>query len=133
MNPIGMTPILNVSNMEASFAWFEKLGWKNLWDHGEPPSFGAVGSGQFEIFLSLNGQGGRGKGANTATFGDGGSESADKGVWLQIFVKNVDKVYELAQANGIEVVHPPEDMEWGQRECHIRHPDGHVFRISQEI
>jgi hypothetical protein len=32
---------------------------------------------------------------------------------------------------GIEVVWPPTDMEWGVREMHIRHPDGHVFRISR--
>ncbi|HEY4086784.1 MAG TPA: hypothetical protein VGM43_12640 [Bryobacteraceae bacterium] len=24
----GLTPILNVSNIQESFAWFEKLGWK---------------------------------------------------------------------------------------------------------
>lgn len=30
-----LTPILNVSNIEESFAWFEKLGWKKGWDWGE--------------------------------------------------------------------------------------------------
>ena len=24
----GLTPILNVANLDESFAWFEKLGWK---------------------------------------------------------------------------------------------------------
>ncbi len=32
MDVKGMTPILNVSNLAESFAWFEKLGWKKLWD-----------------------------------------------------------------------------------------------------
>jgi hypothetical protein len=27
-----LIPILNVSNIEESFAWFEKLGWKKGWD-----------------------------------------------------------------------------------------------------
>ena len=27
-----LTPILNVSGIQASFAWFEKLGWKKHWD-----------------------------------------------------------------------------------------------------
>jgi len=31
-----LTPILNVSDMEASFAWFAKLGWKELWRWGDP-------------------------------------------------------------------------------------------------
>jgi hypothetical protein len=33
----GLTPILNVSNMAESFAWFAKLGWTKGWDWGEPP------------------------------------------------------------------------------------------------
>jgi hypothetical protein len=24
-------------------------------------------------------------------------------------------------------------MPWGVREMHVRHPDGHVFRVSQGI
>ena len=30
MNFIGLTPILNVSSLSESFAWFEKLGWQKL-------------------------------------------------------------------------------------------------------
>lgn len=48
-----VTPILNVSDIAASFAWFEKWGWKKLWDWGTPPGFGAVGSGGAEIFFAL--------------------------------------------------------------------------------
>lgn len=56
----GITPILNVSDIQASFAWFEKLGWRKGWDWGTPPTFGGVCSGAVEIFLCQNGQGGRG-------------------------------------------------------------------------
>jgi hypothetical protein len=31
-----ITPILNVSNIVESFAWFEKLGWTKGWDWGTP-------------------------------------------------------------------------------------------------
>lgn len=34
---------------------------------------------------------------------------------------------------GIEITWPPTNMEWGVREMHIRHLDGHVFRISRGI
>jgi hypothetical protein len=37
-----MTPILYVSDLAQSFAWFEKLGWKKGWDRDSPPSFGGV-------------------------------------------------------------------------------------------
>ena len=55
-----LTPILNVSDIVQSFAWFETLGWRKGWDWGTPPTFGAVCSGEFEIFLCLGAQGGRG-------------------------------------------------------------------------
>jgi hypothetical protein len=32
-----LTPILNVSDLPESFAWFEKRGWKKGWEWGSPP------------------------------------------------------------------------------------------------
>lgn len=55
-----LTPILNVSNIVESFAWFEKLGWTKGWEWGDPPTFGGVCSGHAEIFLCQDGQGSRG-------------------------------------------------------------------------
>ena len=34
---------------------------------------------------------------------------------------------------GLEITWPPTDMPWNVREMHVRHPDGHVFRISMGI
>ena len=126
-----LNPILNVSNILESFAWFEKLGWEKAWDWGDPPSFGGVCSGECEIFLCENGQGGRGKSDVKMTFGSEGDQTADKGVWMSIWVDNVDVVYEHCVGQGFEVTWPPTDMPWNVREMHVRHPDGHVFRISQ--
>ena len=127
-----LTPILNVSNIEESFEWFEKLGWKKAWDWGDPPDFGGVCSGDCEIFLCQNGQGGRGKGAGT-TFGPEGDQTTDKGVWLCILVDDVDAVYQHCLAQEIEVTWPPTDTPWHLREMHVRHPDGHVFRIGTHL
>ena len=30
----------------------------------------------------------------------------------------------------VEITHPPTKEPWGVCEMHVRHPDGHVFRIS---
>jgi hypothetical protein len=38
----GLTPILNVSNLRLSFAWFEKLGWQKSWDWGDPRTSGRL-------------------------------------------------------------------------------------------
>jgi len=126
-----LTPILNVSSLQQSFGWFEKLGWKFGWGWGDEPTFGGVCSGNCEIFLCQGGQGGRGKGENKRTFGEEGGQERDKGVWMSIWVDDVDAVYERCVEQGLDVTFPPTDMEWNVREMHVRHPDGHVFRISR--
>jgi catechol 2,3-dioxygenase-like lactoylglutathione lyase family enzyme len=128
-----LTPILNVSNLRDSFAWFEKLGWTKGWDWGDPPTFGGVCSGECEIFLCENGQGGRGKSALATTSGPGSERGADKGVWMSIWVDDVDVIHARCQAQGLDITWPPTDEPWGVKEMHVRHPDGHVFRITQPI
>ncbi len=113
----GLTPILNVSSLEASFEWFAKWGWAKLWDYEDIPgtkTFGAVGNGQFEIFLCLDCQGGRG----------------EDGAWLGIFVEDLDRIAEQCARGSLDVLKPPTTEPWGMREMHLRHPDGHVFRIG---
>jgi predicted lactoylglutathione lyase len=128
-----LTPILNVSDIQQSFQWFEKLGWEKAWEWGTPPSFGGVCSNECEIFLCQNAQGGRGKSASRMTFGPESDESAEQAVWMSIWVDDVDEVYRRCLEQGLEVTWPPTDMQWNTREMHVRHPDGHVFRISRGI
>jgi len=122
MQAKALTPILNVSNIQESFAWFERLGWKKGFEWGTPPTFGSVCSGKTEIFLCEDGQGGRGK-------GEPGSDGL--GVWMSVWVNDVDSIYQHCRAQAIEVTRPPTDEPWGVREMHVQHPDGHVFRISK--
>ena len=127
-----LNPILNVSNIHDSFSWFEKLGWTKAWEWGNPPDFGGVCSGDCEIFLCQDGQGGRGKSSEKNTFGPEG-DSPDKGVWMSIWVDDVDAVHRHCVDQGLEITWPPTDMPWNVREMHVRHPDGHVFRVSRGI
>jgi hypothetical protein len=133
VNAKAITPIINDSDLSASFAWFEKWGWKKLWDWGAPPTFGAVGSGECEIFLCKGAQGGRGRGTNTTTFQQQGDEEADKGIWMSIWVEDVDAVHSQCVDAGLEVTFRPTNMPWNVREMHLRHPDGHVFRVSRGL
>lgn len=132
MNVHALTPILNVSDIEASFAWFEAFGWKKGWQwsaaEGTPPTFGGVCSGKCEIFLCLNGQGGRGRSELTNT---GADDTAERGVWMSLWVDDVDAIYRACLDRGLDVTMPPTDEPWGVREMHVRHPDGHVFRVSK--
>jgi catechol 2,3-dioxygenase-like lactoylglutathione lyase family enzyme len=119
-----VTPILNVSDLEGSFAWFARFGWDKHWAWCPPdgrPSFGAVMSGDYEIFLCLDGQGGR------------GGEEGGLGTWMSIWVDDVDAVHAACAAEGLQITLAPQDMPWGVREMHVRHPDGHVFRVTQVL
>lgn len=131
MNVVHLTPILNVSDLETSFVWFEKLGWKRGFSYGEPPTFGAVCSGKIEIFLCKDAQGSRdGRMPRFAGDDDTG------GTWMSWWVDSptaVDEAYALALKEGLTVTWPPTDEPWGVREFHLRHPDGHTFRVSAGI
>ena len=138
MNATRVVPILNVSDIAENFAWFAKLGWTvgfqwppNAEDTGRI-TFASLESGECEIFLCRDGQGGRGRGSADATGGPHGDETSDEGVWLSIWVDDVDAVYRHCHAAGLEITHPPTDEPWGVREMHVRHLDGHVLRISTE-
>ena len=121
MSATELTPILNVSDFDASLAWFERVGFSPgfRWSAapGEPVSFGAVLWGQVEVFLCVGAQGGRGEG----------------GAWMSIFVDDVDAVYERCTTAGLDVIRSVQDEPWGVREFHLRHPDGHVLRIGTGI
>jgi len=138
----GLTPILNVSNVPASREWFTRLGWQRgfAWNSGGhisggadrnergPAHFAAVRSGRHEIFLCQDGQGARdGRLPRSASDDDTG------GVWMSWWLaspRDVDAVYALATGHGMTVTRPPQDEPWGVREFHLRHPDGHTFRVS---
>lgn len=131
-----VVPILNVSDIGETFAWFEKLGWRKGFEWNPDaskagPGFGSVESAGSEIFLCRDGQGGRGRGPNALTFGPEGAETADKGAWMSIWVDDLDALYERCVTERLDITHPPTDEPWSVREFHVRHPDGHVFRISK--
>jgi uncharacterized glyoxalase superfamily protein PhnB len=52
---------------------------------------------------------------------------------MSIWVEDVDAVHRECVANGLEVTHAPTDEPWDVREMHVRHPDGHVLRISKGL
>jgi uncharacterized glyoxalase superfamily protein PhnB len=132
MEVTDVTPILNVSEIGASVGWFEQLGWERgfTWNDGGPiegaadadangpANFGSVCCGDAQIFLCRNGQG------------------APGGVWLSWWLATsaeVDAVHETALEHGMTVSWPPTDDPWGVREFHLRHPEGHTFRIGAAL
>jgi uncharacterized glyoxalase superfamily protein PhnB len=50
---------------------------------------------------------------------------------MSVWVDDVDEVHRQCVASGRNVTFEPTDMPWNVREMHVRHPDGHVFRVSK--
>ena len=137
-----ITPVLNVNDIGQSFEWFQILGWERSFrwneagliddgpqspaenEHG-PATFGGVCQGDVNIFLCQGSQGSR----MPSSPGDDDTD----GVWMTWWVaskQEVDELHEKAVANDLIVTWPPTDEPWGVREFHLRHPDGHMFRVS---
>jgi hypothetical protein len=61
MTAMELTPILNISDWDASVAWFERLGFTRGFDWADepngPPTFGAMLWGEIEIFQCVGAQG----------------------------------------------------------------------------
>lgn len=50
---------------------------------------------------------------------------------MSVWVDDVDEMHKHCVAAGLEVTFPPTDMSWNFLEMHLRHRDGHVFRVSR--
>lgn len=138
-------PVLNVRSMNESLAWFELFGWERTftWNEngliGEGPNaktenehglagFGGICINKATLFLCVDGQGVRG----TPKPAPEGQPSTD-GNWMTWWISTkaeVDNFHKIAIANNCVVTHPPTEEPWGVYEFHLRHPDGHVFRVS---
>jgi catechol 2,3-dioxygenase-like lactoylglutathione lyase family enzyme len=108
------TPILNVKSLQASMDYYvQKLGFEKKWDWGDPPDFGCVRRGKVEIFLCEGGQG-------------------QPGMWMSIFMDDVDALYEEYKESGATILNPPTNYPWQTREMLVEDLDGHRFRMSGE-
>jgi uncharacterized glyoxalase superfamily protein PhnB len=74
------------------------------------------------------------------TFGDGaiaiGEVRAGKSISraaVMVRVKNVAKHYEHAHKQGAEILRPPSDFPYGERQYTVKDLGGHVWTFSQTI
>ena len=102
-------------DMVAAVSFYQALGFHVLYG-GKEGSFATfrVGVGYLNLQLDTAG-------------------SPQRTVWgrVVVWVDDVDAVHRHCVEQGLEITWPPTDEPWGVREMHVRHPDGHVFRISR--
>ena len=103
-------PSLFVADVRAAVDFYtEKLGFSLGFTWGEPPTIAGVKLGKVQIFLELGTPG-------------------PKGAAVYFVVGNADELYEFHRANGIEVVEPPADRDYGLRDYAVR--DLHGYRLA---
>src|SRR5580704_14716016 len=91
---------------------------------------GWIGYGN--LHLSLSGRAGRPRPRRQHHYVSAGRRrEGDKGVWMSVWVDDVDEMHKHCVDAGLEITFPPTDMPWNVREMHLRHPDGHVFRVGR--
>lgn len=105
-------PIFCVRSVPASIEHYVNvLGFEKAWDWGDPPTFGCVCRDDVSIFFCEQGQG-------------------RPGMWVSVFVDDVDALYEEYKASGANIRQPPTNFQWGMREMNVEDPDGHRLRIG---
>lgn len=110
-----LTPILYVRDFRETVDYYTKVLLFDLrWEWDKPPTFGCVALGSVEIFLCLKSQG-------------------NPGMWLSIFMDDVDGYFEQIRKKGADVLSRPKNYPWGCREFQVRDPNDHIIRFSQGI
>lgn len=90
------------------------LGFTEAFLWGDPPAFGGVDLGKVRIFLRQ------------------GIHSGQADIVFFI-VGDADELHDWHRANGVEIVEPPGDREWGLRDYEIRDPWGNILVFGHPI
>lgn len=106
---------LRVSDVPAAVDFYlGKLGFTLGFTWGDPVSFAGVNLGQVQLFL---GQGTPNPGGCSVAF----------------VVGDADELYEFHRANGVDIVVPPEDRDYGLRDYGIRDLNGYNLNFGHYI
>ncbi len=115
MNAQGITPVFQVSNLDASLGYYVKiLGFAEDFRFGE---YAGVKLGKVSIHLCAH------------TF----HERPVGGGSAYIFSDEIDSYYETVTKNGAQVKAPIEDRPYGMRDFTLIDPDGNHLGFGCEI
>jgi catechol 2,3-dioxygenase-like lactoylglutathione lyase family enzyme len=109
------TAVLAVANVPRAIDFYrEKLGFRQNWVWGEPPTFGCVGLGSVEIFLCEQPE----------------LAARVEGHQHMFFVHDVEALHAQHAAAGAPIISPPENKPWGMREYTVRDISGYHLRFG---
>jgi catechol 2,3-dioxygenase-like lactoylglutathione lyase family enzyme len=101
---------LTVSDVPAAVKFYtRKLGFTLGFTWGKPPTMAGVNLGKVQIFLEQG-------------------TPSPKGCAIYFVVGNADELFEFHRANGVEIVRPVGDRDYGLRDYALR--DLHGYRLE---
>jgi len=123
-----VTPYLSINGAAAAIDWYKKaFGAKEI--VREPTPDGKLMHAQIRIGDSIV--------MMSDVFPGASSQSPDvlgnSSVTLQVYVKNVDKLWHQAVDAGAKVTMPLDNMFWGERYGQLTDPFGHHWSLSEQI
>jgi uncharacterized glyoxalase superfamily protein PhnB len=108
-------PVLSVTDVtRAADFYVQKLGFEAGFLYGDPPGFGGVNLGDVQLFLR--------KGT-----------PRPEGCSVFFVVEDADALFEFQTEQGVEVVEPPGDRDYGLRDYAVRDGDGHYLSFGHYI
>lgn len=60
-------------------------------------------------------------------------EPIDRAHAVMVRVDDIDRHYERAKTLGARIIRPPTDYPYGERQCTVVDPGGHVWTFSQSV
>ena len=103
-------PELQVTDLTAAVEFYtQKLGFRLGFTWGEPPAIAGVNLGNVQMFLLLG-------------------RPSPAGCSVSFVVGDADELYDYQRANGVEVVVPIADRDYGIRDYRVR--DLHGYELS---
>ena len=104
-----------VSDVLAAAEFYtKKLGFKQAFTWGDPPTMAGVNLGRVQIFLEQG-------------------TPNPKGCSVYFVVGDADELYEFQRANGVEIVEPPGDRPWGLRDYTVRDLHGYHLVFGHHL
>lgn len=103
-----VVPMIHVPDVRATVAWYEQIGFNVVATYGDETgenfSFAIVSFGETQVMFNTDGE---------------TSDKRRREVDLYVYTDNVDELYETLK-DRVDVVEPPHDKFYGQREVIIR-------------
>jgi catechol 2,3-dioxygenase-like lactoylglutathione lyase family enzyme len=108
-------PVLSVSDVVAAADFYtKKLGFKLAFIEGDPPVIAGVNLGDVQMFLKP------------------GTPSPD-GCAVYFVVGDADELFDFQRANGVDIVAPPGNRDYGLRDYTVRDLNGYELRFGHHV